>query len=90
MKSTAVTIFMAFRGIFSAILLPMKTLNPIATAKANTNPINIERGAVYLAANKPEAIWVLSPNSLSRTSKNEAMKGVLDNLSFFFFVGFFK
>ena len=83
-------IFIAFLGIFSAILLPIKTFSPIAVASAEITPINMTSGTKYLAANKPDAICVLSPNSLSRTAKNDVAKGVLLKISFPSFFGSLK
>jgi len=59
----AVIILRVFLGSFSATLLPTKTFNPVIITSAKTTPKKIDAGAEYLAANNPEAICVLSPNS---------------------------
>src|SRR3989344_7702517 len=86
MNNIAITIFIVFLGSFSATLLPIKTLNPIAIINARMKPINMDKGARYFAANNPADIWVLSPNSLIKIRKNDAMKGVLYLISFLCFL----
>ena len=93
-KRIAVIIFIVFLGILSATLLPINTLNPITIPIANISPTKMGASTKYLAANRPDAIWVLSPNSLIKTVKNEAAKtvkneaanGVLFKTSFLVFL----